>query len=235
MTLNDITDNTDLNALLTEKERLTQIKISILALEQEVAKKLEVVTELHNAYHDALAVSTTAQKKADKAQLKAQKLQAKADRLKEKALDLHCPHQDKLNEVVTTQEALQAEKDKLEKLKAEIKAEKENQPIVTIDEIEERLETKKGGHDIRKENHLETAREIKLWMIDEPLNAAIVLSILQNISLNSDFFRSQDTDGTTVRDKYSHLVRLIDTAGHRKIKTIRDRLVFILRTKDSEY
>lgn len=86
------------------------------------------------------------------------------------------------------QEALQVEKDKLEELKVVIKAEKENQPIVTVDEIEKRLETKKGGHDIRKENHFETAREIKLWMIEEPLNAEIVFSILQSVPLNADFF-----------------------------------------------
>lgn len=200
MTLNNMTDDTDLNAPLTNRERLAQIEISILALEKEVARKVELATERHNAYYAALTLSIEAEE-----------------------------------EVVMAQEALKGEKDKLEELKAVIKAEKENQPIVTIDEMEERLEIKKGGYDIRKENHLETAREIKLWMIEEPLNAEIVLSILQNVPLDADFFRSQDTDNTTVRNKYSHLVRLIDTAGHRRIKTIRDRLIFILRTKDSEY
>lgn len=155
MTLDDMTDSIDLNALLANRERLAQVEISILALEKEVAKKVEVATQRHNAYYEALTFSAEAEE-----------------------------------EVVIAQETLQVEKDKLEKLKAVIKTEKENQPIVTIDEIEERLETKKGGIDARKENHLETAREIKLWMIEEPLNAVIVFSILQNISLDSDFFRS---------------------------------------------
>lgn len=238
----------DLTAPLTENERIAQIEASIIQLEQEVQANLKIATDLHNAYYQALEVSTKAQEKAELAQAKADKLKVKAEKLQEKAMELHRPHIDKLNEVVTAQENLQAWRERLAEVRSEIETEKKNQPVVTIDMIDEQLGIKSDGVDIRTEKEIEIATEIKLWMIENPLNAAIVFSILQHSPLDSNFFRSLNTEGSTVRHQYAHLVRLVDATGHRTIlvrfletgehrtiKTVHERLVFILRTKASEF
>jgi hypothetical protein len=107
----------------------------------------------------------------------------------------------------------------------------------TIDEIEKSLELKtRCGNDIRTEVELKAASDIKLWMIEDPLNTAIVLATLDQTPFDLKFSRRFETERTVVCSKYQELVRMIDVGtNYKRTKTIRETLIRILRTKDSEY
>lgn len=109
----------------------------------------------------------------------------------------------------------------------------------TIDEIEESLELKKTQGwigDIRTELELKTASEIKLWMIEDPLNTAIVLATLKDAPFDLNFSRRFETERAIVCSKYQELVKMLDTGtNYKRTKTIRETLIRILRTKDSEH